>query len=128
MDIDIHIYVKSIKNFFDTNIEGRETLFSKFPGVEFDTFMREIERVASSNYDQSGDPTISKKQILDILQLLYAQTMGEGLQALVEEGNINVEKDKEGIPQILLTDKFKKELNQLNVFQTLDNLGPICLN
>ena len=128
MDIDIHIYVKSIKNFFDTNVDGKETLFAKFPGVEFETFMGEIERVAFSNHEQSGDPTISRKQILDILQLLYAQTMGEGLQALVEEGNINVEKDKEGIPHILLTDKFKKELNQLNVFQTLDNLGPICLN
>ena len=127
MDIDIHIYVKSIKNFFDNNAEGKVTLFSKFPGVEFETFMGEIERLAFSNYEQYGDPTISRKQILDILQLLYAQTMGDGLQALVEEGNINVEKDKEGVTQIMLTDKFKKELKQLNVFQ-LSNVGPICLN
>ena len=53
--------------------------------------------------------------------------MRDGLQELIKTGEIDIEKDHHGLPQVKLTPQFNKELDQLKVFQKSD-LGPICLN
>jgi len=127
MQVDIQIYLKSLKDYFYKNPDSKEQILSKFPDVEFENFMVEVERLAIHNYDLTGDPTISKKQILDILQILHTQTMKDGLQELVDDGSLDVQKDPQGIPQVRLTPEFKKELGHLKIFQ-LSTVGPICLN
>ena len=126
MNIDIQIYIKSLRDFFE-NHEGKEELLSNFPGVEFEGFMEQIEKLASHNYDMSGDPSVSKKQLLDILQILHAEVMRDGLQELIYSKEIDIKKDLQGIPQVRLTPEFKKELKNFKIFQ-LSTVGPICLN
>jgi|10_taG_2_1085330.scaffolds.fasta_scaffold302142_1 hypothetical protein len=127
MDIDLQIYLKSLRDFFKNHSEGREALLSPFPGVEFDTFMTEVERVASTNYHTHGDPTISKKQIIEVLHILHAEIMGEGLQELIKEGKIDLEKGITGTLQVKLSDTFKKEMEEAKIFQP-STVGKICLN
>lgn len=127
MEVDIHIYLKTLRDFFKNNPNAQEGLLSQFPGVEFDVFMIEVERIALHNYNTSGDPTISKKQILDVLQILRIKTIKYGLQDLINEGGLDIEKDENGAPQIRFNESFKKELEELKVFQ-ISELGPICLN
>jgi len=127
MNIDLQIYLKSLRDFFDTNEDGKKELLGSFPGVDFEAFMEEVEKLATTNYDKLGDPNISKKQIINILQILHAQVMRDGLQQLIESGEIDIEKDHHGLPQVKLTPQFHKELDQLKVFQKSE-LGPICLN
>jgi len=127
MEVDIHIYLKTLRDFFKKNPQAQDGLLSKFPGVEFDMFMVEVERVALSNYNEYGDPTISKKQILDMLEILHAQIMRDGLHLLSENEDIIIEKGEDGVPKIVFTQKFREELQSLKVFQP-STTGPICLN
>jgi len=127
MDIDVHLYIKSLRDFFESNEEGRSELISHFPGVEFSDFMGEIEKVAIHNYEERGDPTVSKKQILDILQILHTQVMRDGLQDLIDSGEITIEEVENGVPHIHIEEPLKKEFDELKVFQD-SNLGRICLN
>ena len=68
MKIDIKIYLENLRKFFSNNAEAAQLL--SLPGIDLEEFLSEVEPVAINNYEKDGDPTLDKKQIIDILTLI----------------------------------------------------------
>jgi hypothetical protein len=77
MNVDVEIYCKKFRDFFEKNPDAKEKLFSTVPGVSFDTFMNKICEKAENNFNKKNDPTVSRKEVLDILDELYINYMKE---------------------------------------------------
>jgi adenylate cyclase len=63
MDIDIEIYLKRIRAFFESQKGDVEKLLNS-PGVDLDLLMEQIQLIATENYKELADPTLTKNQIL----------------------------------------------------------------
>jgi len=62
-NFDILIYMTKTINFFRKNDE----IFKKFLGERTeDEFFNEINKIAKDNYEKTGDPTLTKKQLEEI--------------------------------------------------------------
>jgi hypothetical protein len=95
MNVEVEIYIKKFKSFFEKNPESREDLFATYPGVTFDEFMVEAEHVIKDNFAKINDPTVTRKQILDILHQLYVMYVEEnhkelGLEVGVIDDNFKI--------------------------------------
>ena len=53
--------------------------------------------------------------------------MRDGVQHLIDSGEVTLEEVEKGIPNIHMEGPLKKEFDELKVFQD-SKLGPICLN
>ena len=85
MNVDVEIYCKNFKTFFSNNPNSQKELLSTVPGVTFESFMVKVIETANSNFKTLGDPSISRKQILDILNDLYMEYVLENQKELAEE-------------------------------------------
>ena len=68
MDIDIEIYLKRIRAFFESQKGDVEKLLNS-PGVDLDLLMEQIQLIATENYKELADPTLTKNQILKYKKL-----------------------------------------------------------
>ena len=126
MEIDIKIYIENLKKFFTTNSEASKLLSE--PGLDLEEFLEEVEVFALNNYEKDGDPTLNKRQIIDVLRITEMKKLKLGLSSLVEEGKVDVEKyDEEGKPIFKLTEEGVKELKEYQIYQETP-FGKIYLN
>jgi hypothetical protein len=103
MNVDVEIYCKNLKSFFVNNPTSRDELLSTVPGVTFEKFMERIVEVANENYETNNDPSLTRKQMLDILNDLYIDYVEENYN-LIKYGDTNP----------------KNELQESKVFQKLN--------
>ena len=62
-NFDVLIYMKKTINFFRKN----EEIFRKFLGERTENeFFNEIRKIAKYNYEKTGDPTLTRKQLEEI--------------------------------------------------------------
>ena len=101
MNVEIEIYVRKLKEFFNTDKEAREDMFGGY-NVDLEVFFNVVKKQAEVNIGLYGDPTLTPKQMMDIMMML---TIGK--QAIDITANQNVEK------------VFKK---------LLDDMPPFCMN
>jgi hypothetical protein len=101
MSVEIEIYVRKLREFFNTDEQARKDMFSGY-NVNLDEFFKVVKKQAEVNVGLYGDPTLTTKQMMDIMMML---TIGK--QAIDSKANENVEK------------VFKK---------LLDNMPPFCMN
>ena len=126
MEIDIKIYLEKLRKFFITNTEASKLLSE--PGIGLEEFLEEVESFALDNYEKYGDPTLNKRQIIDVLRIAEMKKLKLGLTSLVEEGKVDVEKyDEEGKPIFKLTEEGIKELKETQIYQETP-FGRIYLN
>jgi len=85
MNVDVEIYCKNFKSFFQNNPNSKDELLSTVPGVTFDSFMVKVTETANMNFEKGGDPSVTRKQILDILNDLYMEYVLENQKELAEE-------------------------------------------
>ena len=85
MNVDVEIYCRNFKSFFLNNPTSKDELLSTVPGVSFENFMTEVTRIAKDNFENGGDPSVTRKQILDILNDLYMEYVLENQKELAEE-------------------------------------------
>ena len=85
MNVDVEIYCKNFKSFFQNNPSSKYELLSTVPGVSFESFMVKITEIANVNFEKGGDPSVTRKQILDILNDLYMEYVLENQKELAEE-------------------------------------------
>ena len=85
MNVDVEIYCKNFKSFFQNNPSSKYELLSTVPGVSFESFMVKITETAKINFEKGGDPSVTRKQILDILNDLYMEYVLENQKELAEE-------------------------------------------
>ena len=68
MNIDIEIYLKNIRNFFNNNPTVKKELFEPYPFLEEEDFYRGVKSIAIKNFEEDGVPTLSKPQMLEALE------------------------------------------------------------
>jgi len=101
MNVEIEIYVRKLREFFNTDEQARSDMFSGY-NVNLDEFFKVVKKQAEVNIGLHGDPTLTTNQMMDIMMML---TIGE--QAIDDRANQNIEK------------VFKK---------LLDDMPPFCMN
>jgi len=101
MNVEIEIYVRKLREFFNTDKKAREDMFGGYK-VDLDKFFDVVKKQAEVNVGLYGDPTLTPQQMMDIMMML---TIGK--QAVDEVYNKNIE----------------------NVFKKLlDDMPPFCMN
>lgn len=66
MDIDIEIYLKNLRGFFNSGqLSPRKK--AKLSKKEINRLMNEIELIAIRNYQDKKDPTLSRAQMIEVL-------------------------------------------------------------
>lgn len=93
--IDIEIYVSQMIRFFDSNPKD---LFTLIGDMKKEIFYERIKLQSSQNYEENGDASLTKKQMVEIVANMFNE-----IHRPVEEEVIN---------KLFLTTKF----------------GDICLN
>lgn len=101
MNVEIEIYVRKLKEFFNTDEEARKDMFSGYD-VNLDEFFKVVKKQAEVNVGLHGEPTLTAKQMMDIMMML---TMDKE----VIDGKVN-----ENVKKV-----FKK---------LLDDMPPFCMN
>ena len=101
MNVEIEIYVRKLREFFNTDEQARKDMFSGY-NVNLDEFFKVVRKQAEVNVGLDGDPTLNTKQMMEIMMML---TIGN--ESIDIEANKNVEK------------VFKK---------LLDDMPPFCMN
>ena len=101
MNVEIEIYVRKLREFFNTDKKAREDMFGGYK-VDLNEFFKVVKKQAEINIGLHGDPTLTTKQMMDIMM-----TLTIGKQAIDDRANQNIEK------------VFKK---------LLDDMPPFCMN
>ena len=101
MNVEIEIYVRKLREFFNIDEQARKDMFSGY-NVDLDVFFKMVRKRAEVNIGLYEDPTLTSKQMMDIMMML---TIGK--QAIDIKANENIEK------------VFKK---------LLDDMPPFCMN
>ena len=67
MSIDVEIYIKNLKRFFNNDRESREEMFGH---VDMEEFFILASEQAEQNIIDNGDPVLSRTQMYDIITLM----------------------------------------------------------
>ena len=126
MEIDIKIYLANLRKFFTTNEEGAHLLAA--PGIDIEEFLKEVQEVAIHNFEENGDPTLDREQVVKVLQILELNLLKMGLETLVDEGKVEMKNENdEKKSTFKLTEEGIKELKESRIFQDTP-YGRIYLN
>lgn len=79
MNIDIEIYLTTLKRFFTDNPKSKEDLFGFMLDNE-DLFYVKLEEQAINNFEKGGDPTLTRRQMLDIVDNLFQEQLSKGIK------------------------------------------------
>jgi hypothetical protein len=105
---EVLIYLQSVKNYFETNLEAKEFFLSN---SDEELFYKHMTEIAQKNYEKNGTATLDREQFELLRKTIAAISV------------INKTKFKNGI-------QFKKEDFDYDngVFIEFSNFGSICLN
>jgi len=107
MDIDVEIYLKKLKDFFNNDKEARRDMFGHSE-IDMDKFYLMVEEKATINCKKNGDPMLSGTELLEIVtDLAMSDIKNE-----IEIGHFI---------------KRQQELDKIFV-HSKDGFPPICLN
>jgi len=76
MDIDIEIYLKRLRTFFETQKGDVERLLNT-PGIDLELLMEQIQLMATENYKELEDPTLTKEQILIAVNVIQHKKLNK---------------------------------------------------
>jgi len=107
MDVDIEIYLKRLKDFFNSDEEARKDMFGHSE-INMEEFYMLVAKKATSNIKKNGDPILSPSEMMEIITDL----------ALRDIRN-----------EIEIEHFIKKQKEIEKVFRyTKDGFPPLCLN
>ena len=66
MNIDIEIYLKRLKDFFNNDKEARQDMFGQSE-IDMDTFYLMVAERATINSKKNGDPVLSPIEMVEIV-------------------------------------------------------------
>jgi len=66
MDVDIKIYLKKLKEFFNRDEEARRDMFGHSE-IDMDEFYKMVTEKATKNSKNNGEPTLSGTEMLEII-------------------------------------------------------------
>ena len=107
MEVDIQIYLKRLKDFFDTDVEARRDMFGHSE-IDMDEFYVMVAKKATINNKKKGDPILSSTEMLEIVTDLALRDIRQEIE--IE----NFIKKQEEIEKVFIHIK--------------DGFPPFCLN
>ena len=107
MELDVRLYVKKLKDFFNADKEARKDMFGS-EMVDMEEFYKMVAEKATINIKKNGDPMLSSGEMLEIITDL-------ALRDIVHEIDV-----KEFV-------KKQQEIDKLFV-HIKDGFPPFCLN
>tara|TARA_R100000900_G_scaffold103904_1_gene80645 strand:+ start:482 stop:874 length:393 start_codon:yes stop_codon:yes gene_type:complete len=130
MNIDIEIYLNNLKNFFNNNPKLQEEFFGPYPFLEKEDFFEGVKNLAIKNFEEQGEPTLSKVQMLEALELAITKNMGKEFHEFTKKGYLEItdKVNKEGQPIFKLTSQSMLKMNIENPPIQETSAGPIFLN
>ena len=66
MNVNIEIYLRKLKEFFNDDRDVRDDMFNKLD-VDMEEFFNLIRKQAEINVDTDGEPMLSAQQMADIM-------------------------------------------------------------
>jgi len=107
MELDILLYLKKLKDFFETDLEARRDMFGHSE-IDMDEFYKMVAVKATINNKKNGDPILSGTEMLEIVTDLSLRDIREEIE--IE----NLIKKQQEIEKVFLHVK--------------DGFPPFCLN
>jgi len=107
MEVDIQIYLKRLKDFFESDEEARRDMFGNST-IDMKLFYKMVADKATINAKKNGDPMLSGDEMLEIVTDLAFNEIQEELNI------VDYIKNQEKIQKLFI--HFK------------DGFPPICLN
>lgn len=95
---EVLIYIQTVKNYFNTNLEAREYFLSN---SNEELFFEHLGEISQKNFEKNGEVMLDREQFDLLTKTIRA---------------INV------------TKKEEKELKEPTIFFDIPNFGQICLN
>jgi len=107
MNIDVEIYLKKLKHFFNSDEEARRDMFG-YSEIDMDKFYLMVAEKATFNSKKNGDPMLSGTELLEIVTDLAFTDIRNEIET-----------------QYFI--KREQEMEKIFV-HTKDGFPPICLN
>ena len=104
MNVDVLIYVNTLKEFFKKDKQAFKDMFGTLD-IDKKLYFQRLTEIATYNLNNSGIPTLSTVQMFDIVKEL-TQSMSE-----FKKLTTAIEKEQKGL-----------------FFKIIDGFPPICLN
>mgnify|MGYP003114587899 CR=1 FL=1 len=79
MDVNIHIYLKKLKDFFNNDKEAYNDMFG-VEKVDMVEFYKMVTKKATSNVKKNGDPMLSGEEMLEIITNLAFKEIKEEIE------------------------------------------------
>jgi hypothetical protein len=70
MNVDVEIYHKNIINFFESNPDQLKILIGS---IDKELFYEKVKEVANKNFVESNEPSLTRKQMVDLVWELHIQ-------------------------------------------------------
>jgi len=79
MELDIQLYLKKLKDFFETDLEARRDMFGHSE-IDMDEFYKMVTKKATINSKKNGDPMLSGTELLEIVTDLALKDIREEIE------------------------------------------------
>jgi hypothetical protein len=76
MEVDILIYITTLKKFFDNDQEAYKDMFGTLT-IDKDLFFKHITKVAHTNYKETGEAILSTDQLYGVVDELLHKKLIE---------------------------------------------------
>ena len=74
MEVDVLIYINTLKNFFDKDQQAYQDMFGTLT-IDKEIFFEKISRVANKNYKEKGEAILSTDQIYSVIDDILSKTL-----------------------------------------------------
>jgi hypothetical protein len=101
MNVDVLIYVNNLKEFFKNDEQAFKDMFGTLD-IDKELYFKRLEEVATQNFEEKGEPTLSTTQMFGVVQeLITSLPQNSGFELPPEIKGIFVHV-KDGYPPICL--------------------------
>jgi|TARA_R110000796_G_scaffold112692_3_gene224317 hypothetical protein len=76
MEVDVLIYINTLKNFFDKDQQAYEDMFGTLT-INKDIFFKKIIKIANKNYKENGEAILSTEQIYEVVDELLGKKLSQ---------------------------------------------------
>tara|TARA_R110000803_G_scaffold39315_7_gene84890 strand:+ start:4473 stop:4775 length:303 start_codon:yes stop_codon:yes gene_type:complete len=74
MEVDVLIYINTLKNFFDKDQQAYQDMFGTLT-IDKDIFFDKVSELAKKNYKDKGEATLSTDQIYEVVDGLLEKKL-----------------------------------------------------
>jgi hypothetical protein len=76
MEVDVLIYMKTLKNFFDRDEQAYQDMFGTLT-IDKKIFFKEVSKLANKNYKETGEAILSTNQIYNVVDNLLDKKLSK---------------------------------------------------